>query len=113
MLAKKLRNSTRMTSGSLTSLGKYFLTVDVLEEVQAKHLATAAKETELLSSHIAAAAVLQKKTEKAEEVIRAGTIVSVDNLKVLIQSRKRKGDSPMKSVQEDLECQWMRRRLRE
>jgi hypothetical protein len=92
-----------MTSGVLASIGgQYSLTVDVLEEVQAKALAAAANETELLTNCVAAAAVLQKKTEKAEEVLWEGTILTVDNLKVLIQSRKQKGDSPMKSVREEL-----------
>jgi hypothetical protein len=111
-LAKKLRHSTRMTSGSLASVGQYSLSAEVLQEVEAKAVAAAEKETELTNNRFATAAALQKKTEKAEEVLRAGTTLTVDNLKVLIQSRKRKGDSPMKAVREDLESQWKRRLLR-
>ena len=71
------------------------------------------KETELETNCVAAAAVLLEKTEKAEELLHSGTTLTVDNLKVLIQSRKRKGDSPMKAARKELECQWERRLLRE
>jgi hypothetical protein len=101
-LAKKLRKSMRMTSGSLASLGQYSFSVEVLQEVQAKAMAAAHKEMELQTNRVAAAAVLEKKMEKTEEVLRAGTTLTVDNLKVLIQSRKRKGDSPMEAVREEL-----------
>jgi hypothetical protein len=92
-LARKIRNSTRMTSGSLASVSQYALSVEVLHEVQAKHMAQAGKETELLNNRVAAAAPLLKKTEKAEEILRAGTPLNVDTLKVLIRSRKRPGGS--------------------
>ena len=89
-----------MTSGSLASVGQYSLSVEVLQEVQAKAVAAAEKETELVNNRIATAAALEKKTEKAEEVLRAGTTLTL-------------GDSPMKAVREDLESQWQRRCLRE
>jgi hypothetical protein len=72
-LAKKLGHSTRMISGSLASIGQYALSVEVLHEVQAKHMAQAGKEIELLNNRVAAAAALLKKTEKA---LRAGTYTS-------------------------------------
>jgi hypothetical protein len=40
-----IRNLMRMTSGSLASVGQYSLSVEVLQEVQAKAMAAANKET--------------------------------------------------------------------
>jgi hypothetical protein len=97
-LAKKLRNSMRMTSGALVaSIGQYSLTVDVLQEVQAKVMAAAAKEMELLTNHVPWQHYWRRRCR-----MQAGGSLTADNLKVLIQSRKRKGDSPMKSLREEL-----------
>jgi hypothetical protein len=81
----------------LASIGQYALSVEVLQEVQAKHMAQAGKETELLNNCVAAAAALLKKTEKAKEILRADTLLNVDTHKVLIGSRKQEGDSPVKA----------------
>jgi hypothetical protein len=67
-----IRNLMRMTSGSLASVGQYSLSVEVLQEVQAKAMAAADKEMELVTNRVTVAAALEKKTEKAEEVLRGG-----------------------------------------
>lgn len=112
-LAKKIRNATRITSGGLASLNHYSLDTDVLQAVQANYTAAAEKETERKTNRAAASALAEKKRHKAEEAVRAGGKLSVDTLRVLIQSRKQRDDSPMKSTREELELQWNRRLLRE
>jgi hypothetical protein len=95
----------RMTSEALASLGQYSLSIDVLQDVQTKAMAAAHKETEIITNHVPMAALVEKKTQKAEGVLQAGVSLTVDNLEVLIQSRKQKGDSLMKSLREELSCQ--------
>jgi hypothetical protein len=52
-LARKLQNLTRMTSGSLASVGQDSLSIEVLvQEDQAKAMAAANKETELQTNQL-------------------------------------------------------------
>jgi hypothetical protein len=111
--AKKLKKMTRVTSGGMASEHHYHVDEDIFLEMKDRAEIAEADETERVGNRVVAAIAADERRLSAEAVFQSGAKLNTTNLKSLIQSKKRIGDSPMKTTRPELELQWNRRFLRD
>jgi hypothetical protein len=111
--AKKLKKMTRVTSGGMASEHHYHVDEDTFLEMKDRAEIAEADETERVGNRVVAAIAADERRLSAEAAFQSGAKLNTTNLKSLIQSKKRIGDSPMKTTREELELQWNRRYLRD
>jgi hypothetical protein len=109
----RLKNLSRVTSGGLASLEHYSLDTNVHQVVKERAITGEEQDKERDINRAVAAVAADMRKQAAEEALQGGGKLTMDNLRALILSRKRRDDSPMKTTRAELELQWSRRHLRE
>jgi hypothetical protein len=89
-LAQQIKGLSRVTSGGLASLSYYCLDTNVHQAVRERVIAGEEKDKERDSNRAVAAESADARKQVAEAALQAGTKLTIENLKALILSKKRR-----------------------
>lgn len=112
-LVDKIKSMTRISSGKLACEGEFHIGKEIREKVVKMAEKQEADRKRVEDDAKARGEQQNRKHKEALEKLNNGSALTITDLKALISSKKRDGDSPLKTKRSELEDQWKRRQNRD